>query len=63
MDITIVVTVEAKDEFLGPNDNWYAGKLPDPLAATAVINDILASETKHDETISWRVIKVEASSE
>lgn len=32
MDITIVVTVEAKDEFLGPNDNWYAGKLPDPLA-------------------------------
>jgi hypothetical protein len=58
MEITIIITVEAKDEFAGPDYNWREGELPKPQQAATRISDVLSDATKHDETIGWRVTNV-----
>ena len=59
MNINITVTVEAKDEFSGPDGNWQAGALPEPEEAVSRLRDIILDITKRDGIIGWRVTGIE----
>lgn len=64
MIMRLLVTIEAKDEYENPaTGRWGPGELPAaPAARNAVadrIQDVLRDVTKHDETIGWRVTRVQ----
>jgi hypothetical protein len=61
MEITVTITVEAKDEFAGPDGNWREGELPTPQQAATRLNDVLCDHTRRDEVIGWRVTNVKPS--
>lgn len=52
--LTVVLTVEPKDEYEG----GQVTGLPPAGSVVSRIQDILADTTKHDETIGWRITKV-----
>lgn len=50
MKYIVVLDVEAKEN--------GSGTLPDSFTLNQRLTDVLADQTKHDETIGWRVTQV-----
>ena len=51
MKYIVVLDIEAKED--------DSGVFPDSLEVRARLRDVLVDVTKHDETIGWRVTRVE----
>lgn len=55
MKYVVVLDIEEKEFRF---DGESPGALPDPVSLRARLNDVLSDQTKHDETIGWRVTNV-----
>jgi hypothetical protein len=53
MEITVILVVEAKDEFSGGD-----GRLPTAQEAASLVNDQLADSTRGDFELPWMVRSV-----